>query len=271
MSQSTTRAQHRASTRLSAPVSTTARVSAVLAVTGGIAVTSVAPADAAQAVGTLRAPAAPAATALSAHGGIGSGQAARVALPRLVWAHDLVEQRDTLTADRASTPARRAGSAKERAAERTGTTTRVVTQRKRTQSDAGRPSRSTDRPDAGSSTSGRDESTGSTSGVLAIAKRYIGTPYRYGGSTPAAFDCSGFTSYVFRQVGIELPRSSRAQQAAVRRVYSPRPGDLVFYGFPAHHVAIYVGDGKIIDSAKPGTTISIHKIWGSNVSYGRVG
>lgn len=109
----------------------------------------------------------------------------------------------------------------------------------------------------------------STSNVVSIAKRYTGVPYVYGGSTPRGFDCSGFTSYVYRQVGRSLPRTAAAQARATHRTSSPKPGDLVFYGSPAHHVGIYVGGNNMIDSAKPGTRIHVHAIWGSHY-FGRV-
>ncbi|CCH77683.1 Protein p60 (fragment) [Nostocoides japonicum T1-X7] len=106
-------------------------------------------------------------------------------------------------------------------------------------------------------------------GVLGIAASLSGIYYVYGGSTPAGFDCSGFTSYVFRQVGISLPRTAAGQQAAATRVSSPQPGDLVFFGYPAYHVGIYAGNGMMYDSPTTGKTTGLHKIWSSNVTYGR--
>lgn len=131
--------------------------------------------------------------------------------------------------------------------------------------------------DGGGSTGGGDndgggDSTTNSSKAGQIAAKYIGTPYKYGGSTPSeGFDCSGLTSYVFNQLGKSLPRSARAQQAAVTRVSSPQPGDLVFYGYPAHHVGIYIGGGKMIDAPKPGMTVQKRDVYQPEVSsYGRV-
>ena len=107
------------------------------------------------------------------------------------------------------------------------------------------------------------------SGVLGVARSLLGIYYVYGGSTPAGFDCSGFTSYVFRQVGISLPRTAAAQQASAQRVSSPQPGDLVFFGYPAYHVGIYAGGGMMYDSPTTGKTTGLHQIWSSNVTYGR--
>lgn len=112
----------------------------------------------------------------------------------------------------------------------------------------------------------------SHSGVLGIAAQYTGIMYVYGGTTPAGFDCSGYTSFVFAKVGINLPRTAAQQQNATTRVSSPRPGDLVFMGFPAHHVGIYAGGGMMYDSGRPGTLTQLRAIfYGSGpVSYGRV-
>ena len=87
-----------------------------------------------------------------------------------------------------------------------------------------------------------------SAGVLGIAASLAGIYYVYGGTTTAGFDCSGFTQYVFAQVGISLPRTSQAQQAAATPVSNPQPGDLVFFGYPAGHVGIYAGNGMMWDS-----------------------
>lgn len=125
---------------------------------------------------------------------------------------------------------------------------------------------------SGGETTSSDEAPSSSSSVVEIAKKYMGTPYQYGGSSPSeGFDCSGLTSYVFAQVGKDLPRTARAQQAAATPVSSPQPGDLVFYGYPAYHVGIYAGGGKMIDSPKPGTTVTYRDVYQPEVSgYGRV-
>lgn len=105
--------------------------------------------------------------------------------------------------------------------------------------------------------------------VMRIAARYEGTPYRWGGTTPSGFDCSGYTSYVFAQVGIDLPRTSSAQRSATTRISrsEAKPGDLVF--MPGH-VGIYAGDGYMWDSPRAGKNVEKRKIWSSDATFGRV-
>ncbi|WP_042345496.1 C40 family peptidase [Bacillus massiliigorillae] len=101
--------------------------------------------------------------------------------------------------------------------------------------------------------------SGSASSVISIAKQYLGVPYVWGGTTPSGFDCSGFTSYVFRAVGVSLPRVSSAQQNVGTQVStsSVQPGDLVFMGKPAYHVGIYIGGGQYIHAPQTGDVVKI--------------
>ncbi len=103
--------------------------------------------------------------------------------------------------------------------------------------------------------------------VLEIAARYVGTPYVAGGSTPDGFDCSGFVSYVYAQLGISLPRSSGDYYNVGVRVTEPLPGDIIV---SPGHVGIYAGDNLQIDSPRPGKTIQFRAIWQSNPIYVRV-
>lgn len=105
--------------------------------------------------------------------------------------------------------------------------------------------------------------------AVAIGKTQLGTQYVYGGTTPAGFDCSGFTGFAFAKAGKRLPRTEAQQQRAVRRVTSPRTGDLVFFGARAHHVGIYVGNGKMLHSPRTGKPVQIAKIY-AKPTYGRV-
>lgn len=105
--------------------------------------------------------------------------------------------------------------------------------------------------------------------IIGIAASLTGIPYRYGGSSTSGVDCSGFTSLVYRMAGIEIPRTAEAQRAASTRVSDPQPGDLVFVGIPATHAGIYAGPGMMYDAQHTGTVTGLHKIWTSNVTYGR--
>nr|WP_102716131.1 C40 family peptidase [Paenibacillus castaneae] len=85
----------------------------------------------------------------------------------------------------------------------------------------------------------------------------MGSPYKSGGTTSKGFDCSGFTSYVFEKMGIELPRTSAAQAKSGTKVAKDElvPGDLVFFdtvgsnNSTVSHVGIYIGDGKFAHSS----------------------
>ena len=106
-------------------------------------------------------------------------------------------------------------------------------------------------------------------GVLGIAASLAGIYYIYGGTTTAGFDCSGYTQYVFAQVGISIPRTSQEQQAAATPVSNPQPGDLVFFGSPADHVGIYAGKGMMWASPHTGAAISLQSVYSSTATYGR--
>ncbi|MCH5188675.1 MAG: C40 family peptidase [Oscillospiraceae bacterium] len=97
--------------------------------------------------------------------------------------------------------------------------------------------------------------TSNVDSIIATAKSFLGRPYSYGASGPNAFDCSGFTSYVFAAYGISLPRSSAAQSTVGVTVSRSelQPGDLVFFATGSSgkvsHVGIYIGNGDIIHAA----------------------
>lgn len=115
--------------------------------------------------------------------------------------------------------------------------------------------------------------------VLRVAASEAGTPYRYGGTTPAGFDCSGYTRWVYAQLGKALPRTSAAQAGAVKRIAADdaRPGDLVFFtsGGSVYHVAIYAGTNEgrrsVWHSPRPGESVGRDALWTDSVFYGRVG
>lgn len=114
--------------------------------------------------------------------------------------------------------------------------------------------------------------SGTAQEALRIAESLKGTPYQWGGTNPrTGLDCSGYTQLVLRQVGINIPRTSRQQQAFLPQTTSPRPGDLVFFGSPVHHVGIYAGNGKMWHAPQTGDVVKLSNVWHSElVRYGRV-
>jgi peptidoglycan endopeptidase LytE len=100
--------------------------------------------------------------------------------------------------------------------------------------------------------------------AIKFARRLLGVPYRYGGSTRSGFECSGVVRFVYDHFGIELPHSSYAQFGLGRRVprAALRPGDLVFFDGRGH-VGLYIGSGRFIHAPHTGTRVSIDLLSGS--------
>jgi len=101
--------------------------------------------------------------------------------------------------------------------------------------------------------------------VVKSAEKMLGTRYRYGGSDPGGFDCSGLTSYAFRQHGLTIPRSAGEQFKQGRRVSIQRaqPGDLVFFrisGSNISHVGMYLGEFRFIHAPRPGRKVAYEDI-----------
>lgn len=124
--------------------------------------------------------------------------------------------------------------------------------------------------------------SGSRNKVIAQAQKLIGLPYVWGGSNPKAggLDCSGLVQYVLNQFGFQMPRISKDQARMGTRVTLDQlqPGDLVAWDNSsrnqgADHIAIYIGNGQIIQAPRPGKNIEVSDIfdkgeaWGVHLTY----
>jgi peptidoglycan DL-endopeptidase CwlO len=108
--------------------------------------------------------------------------------------------------------------------------------------------------------------------VVAVAKQYVGVPYVYGGASPAGFDCSGFTQYVYAQFGVALPHSSSRQGSGGTAIAASAalPGDLVVMD-GGGHVGIYLGGDMMIDAPRAGENVEVRAIYTSNHWFVRYG
>ncbi|MDQ1709783.1 MAG: hypothetical protein QOG49_1168 [Frankiaceae bacterium] len=141
-------------------------------------------------------------------------------------------------------------------------------------SSTGRPSSGWRTP-AGTHAAVAADRVASGAAVIAEAATFAGTPYHYGATGPNAYDCSSYVREVFRHFGVELPRTSAAQRAAVPRVPAGarQPGDLIFFhdgGGHVYHMGIYAGGDDMWVAPSEGKSIMREHIWSSAVSYGRV-
>jgi cell wall-associated NlpC family hydrolase len=123
----------------------------------------------------------------------------------------------------------------------------------------------------GTSVSGSGTVTGSQ--VVADAEQYLGVPYVWGGESTSGMDCSGLVQKTYGDLGITLPRVAADQQkvgTAVSSLAQAQPGDLLFFGQPAYHVAIYLGNNKLIESPEPGKTVHITDVYQTPTSIRRI-
>jgi len=110
----------------------------------------------------------------------------------------------------------------------------------------------------------------SSDALVVYAAKFLGVRYVWGGTTPSGFDCSGFTKYVYAHFGISLNRVSRDQANQGTRVAKQnlKPGDLVFFGNPIHHVGIYVGNNSFIHAPRTGDVVRISALTRSDFRFG---
>ncbi len=106
---------------------------------------------------------------------------------------------------------------------------------------------------------------GNRAAVVDQARAQLGKPYRWAGNGPDVFDCSGLTVWCFKRgAGKQLPRTAAQQQMSPLgtnvAVAQAQPGDLIFYGFPASHVAIYIGNGQVIHAPRTGKPVKISTV-----------
>lgn len=122
---------------------------------------------------------------------------------------------------------------------------------------------------AGSATTGAAAPSVDTTSVVSAALSFVGVPYVYGGASPAGFDCSGLTQYVYSLFGISLPRTAIAQGYAGTFISASeaQPGDLVWHSYG--HVGIYIGNGQVVESTVPGSAVKVNSLWG-NYQFVRV-
>ncbi|MEV5889902.1 WXG100 family type VII secretion target [Nonomuraea fuscirosea] len=114
--------------------------------------------------------------------------------------------------------------------------------------------------------------TGTGARIIEAARQHIGKPYVWGANGPNAFDCSGLVYYALNQAGIKIGDTTAAgYQASGKPVSSPQPGDIVFFGHPASHVGVYIGDGQMIHAPRPGADVTVAPVSanGRSISYRR--
>lgn len=105
--------------------------------------------------------------------------------------------------------------------------------------------------------------SGTSAQLVKLARDYLHTPYRRGGTDPDGFDCSGFVRYIYRLAGFTLPRTTQQMFRRMRPVHAPLPGELLFFDPEGHgitHTAIYLGKGQFIHAPRPGRTVSIESL-----------
>jgi cell wall-associated NlpC family hydrolase len=110
--------------------------------------------------------------------------------------------------------------------------------------------------------------------VVDEARKYLGVPYLWGGTDPRrGMDCSGLVQLVYGNLGVDLPRVSYEQAKAGRPVANlaaAQPGDLLAFGSPVHHIAIYIGNGKMIEAPRPGLDVRVSSVYETPTAIRRV-
>jgi peptidoglycan DL-endopeptidase CwlO len=110
--------------------------------------------------------------------------------------------------------------------------------------------------------------------VVTDARKYLGVPYLWGGTDPATgLDCSGLVQRVYADLGVTLPRHSTEQAkagTAVPDLAAARPGDILAFGHPVDHVAIYLGNGRMIAAPEPGDRVKVQQVYATPTAIRRI-
>ncbi len=109
--------------------------------------------------------------------------------------------------------------------------------------------------------------------AVSTAESYLGVPYVWGGTSRSGIDCSGLTQQTYKSLGITLPRTAAEQQRVgtpVASLAQAQPGDLLCFGQPAYHVAMYVGNGKMIEAPQTGEVVKIANVSPTPTSIRRI-
>lgn len=166
----------------------------------------------------------------------------------------------TLAAEKAIDQAAKRAKAQEEAERRAAEAARAEAER----AERERASRDTERTTLATSATPTAQAPAPTGGgnvatLVGFLRAQVGKSYVMGATGPSAYDCSGLTQAAFRQIGISLPRTSQSQSTAGTQVSlsNLRPGDILYWGGAgsAHHVAVYIGDGRFIGAQNPSTGI----------------
>lgn len=113
--------------------------------------------------------------------------------------------------------------------------------------------------------------TAKQAAVVTFLRAQLGKPYSYGGNGPNSYDCSGLVVAAFKVVGVHLPRTTQEQGSvgAPVSLHNLQPGDILFWGSPAFHSAVYVGGGEFIAAENPALGVVIRPLTWDYPSYAR--
>ncbi|NJA55971.1 hypothetical protein HC023_05980 [Streptomyces sp. NEAU-H3] len=113
--------------------------------------------------------------------------------------------------------------------------------------------------------------SGMAGAAFSAAQSQLGKPYVFGATGPSSYDCSGLTSWAYRQAGVSLPRTSQAQANAGTRIYSQsqlQVGDLVLFYGDLHHIGLYAGNGQVLHAPRTGTVVRYESIGNMPFQFG---